>query len=82
MKSPHTFTRDEIRDAKLLEDKIFGQSRWSTFFERVIEVDSQAWIGLVDEPSTEIQDGGYENDVIFYPAVQITKVITVWEREQ
>ncbi len=82
MRSGRIFTRDQVDEAKEIDETFVGESRWSNRYRVVIEVDGKNWIGVLSYPKTEYQEGdsGY-TEYQFFPAVQRKEVVLVWKEE-
>lgn len=84
--------KEEARDilwgdsdnGELIQDDIIGHSRWSVEHEIVIRYKGDYYIGYYSKGATEHQDEQaweYEEEVEFFPAKKVEKVIEIWERE-
>lgn len=67
--------QEEIYD--VIDKKITGQSRWSTFKEGVAKIEGKYYMLFWEEGSTEIQDVELEGGE-FSEVVKAKKIIETW----
>lgn len=66
-------------DKILVKENIIDQSRWSTFFERIVKHNDKFFAIIFSRGSTECQEGSESIDDI-YEVVPVEKTVTVYEK--
>jgi hypothetical protein len=79
-------TREQFYNGEGIEavqHEIDGQTRWGIVFMVVVKLKSDGtfWKGLYEEGATELQEGGYDDDIEFIQVYPVEKTVTVYEEK-
>ena len=66
-----------------VQHEIDGQTRWGIVFMVVVEriSDGTFWKGFYEEGATELQEGGYDEDINFVQVYPVEKTVIVYEEK-